>query len=165
MTSPAETVVWRHPCDCPTASRPLTEGEEAEHRFDVDGKPFPWVLPEDHGVVFTRLLDDLWRIDIQFFAIPTNGLKPVIPEGESVVFSQVFRGWQQPVIAGIEFPWVISDDGVAFQCGGKILPRVTLAFFARDVDTDGPWIDQRDRRGEIVDNTGSLWRHGEGSDG
>lgn len=160
----AKTVVWRHPCDCDTASRPLADGEKPEHRFDVDGQPFPWILPEDHGVAFTRLTDKLWRIDLTFWAIAVDGRdeeqrapKPRFPSQDDVAFTQQFAGYLQPVIAGIEFPWHISSDGVTFQSGGKMLPSVKLAFFAEDVDTDGPIDDQRDADRTVVDNQGSLW--------
>lgn len=65
----AGTVVYRHPCDCEHASRPLAEGELPEHRFDVDGEPFPWAMQEGNPS-FTRLTEVFpWAISDDGFAI------------------------------------------------------------------------------------------------
>ncbi len=66
MVNTARTVVYRHPCDCESASRPLGPGETAEHRFEVDGEPFPWHIT---GPVFISAGDrDVPLIALTFLA-------------------------------------------------------------------------------------------------
>jgi hypothetical protein len=70
----AETVLIRHPCDCPTASRPLGEGEQPEHRFEINGVEFPWHITTD-GPTVTKLGDDLYTVRVEIFAhsVDTDG--------------------------------------------------------------------------------------------
>jgi hypothetical protein len=170
MTFPcaAATIVYRHPCHCASASRPLEPGKEPEHRFDVDGKPFPWCLPEKPNPTFTRLTDQLWRVDLTLLCIlrdddghPIFGdhdLEPFIdrsiPNAPTVP--------AQPIIAGKTFPWLIGDDGVTcYKRSHKILPELTLSFFANDVDTDTEVVDERHIDQDVVDNSGSMWKFSE----
>lgn len=173
IPNPAGLVVYRHPCDCSTASRPLAEGEEPEHRFDVDGQPFPWLTSGDHDeqTKFTRLRDDLYRVDVTILAIRSNGESAIKPElndegrvlirQQSFVDQSLFEGSTtpgQPIIAGLEFPWLLSGDGVSYQRSHKMLPRIKLAFFARHVDADCEIPDERDVDQTIVDNGSGVWK-------
>lgn len=170
IPKPAETVVYRHPCDCPSASRPLAEGEEPEHRFDVEGNIFPWLLPEKPRPVFTRLLDDLWRVDVTLFGIlgvSQGEGKPPKPRftDDPPFADQSLPGMPtvpgQPVIAGAVFPWRLTGNGVIYWRSHKTLPMIMLGFFARDVDTDTEVVDQRHIDQTIVDNDGALYHESE----
>jgi hypothetical protein len=70
----ARTVLYRHACECATASRPLAEGEEPEHRLEFNGQPFPWHITED-GATITKLGDGLYtvRVEILVRDVDTDG--------------------------------------------------------------------------------------------
>lgn len=143
---PATSVVYRHPCDCASASRPLAEGEHPEHRFDVDGEPFPWAMTVE-GPTFTRVLDDLYRVNLT--------LLPVVMSNRAVVGVEVVGGFASAlVIGGVAFPWSLTDT-VTISCARGQMTSVELAFLARDVDTD---VDVTDGRGRAVyDVDGSYY--------
>lgn len=88
-----------------------------KRKFDVDGKPFPWYL-EDKEPEVKWLRDDLSSVKVTIFA----------HEG----FSCEGIG-KSPVIAGIEFPWYITEDGFEYRAARGHVPTVTLAFLARQV--------------------------------
>lgn len=148
----AAKVVYRHPCDCQSASRALHEGEHAEHRFDVDGESFPWYIHED-GPSFTRLKDDLWRIDVRMYGHLQDGLFHD-SNGGVVIDAQ-----PNLIISGREFPWAISGDGFTYHRSHKELASVRLGFFAEHVDTDGQFNDLR-RANRAVYINGDLIRDG-----
>jgi hypothetical protein len=70
----ARTVLYRHPCDCASSSRPLEPGEEPEHRLEIDGVAFPWHITED-GATITKLGDGLYtvRVEILVHDVDTDG--------------------------------------------------------------------------------------------
>lgn len=131
----AGLVVYRHPCDCGSASRSLGEGETAEHRFDVDGEPFPFFISED-GPSFTRLWDDLFRVDVTVY--------PVLAPGGDWVVVRVDEGLVPSLlIGGVRFPWAIADDGLTITVSRREMARVRLGFFCERLDTDGAVVDER----------------------
>lgn len=126
MTEPtiAKTVVFRHPCDCPTASRPLGAGEHAEHRFDVDGEPFPWRIAEP-GPRFVRHGDAV-MVTVDIF--------PMDPDSyEWLSFSHTYG--EVGEIGGRPFPWVIVGE-VIYRHHFDDIPKLTLTFVADEVDAD-----------------------------
>lgn len=145
---PADQVLYRHPCDCPTASRPLGEGEDRVHRFEVDGEPFPWHISED-GITVTRLQDALYRVDVSLIPLLKENLQPVAV--------RLTQGHPPRLVLGEAiFPWVVSEGGVRITSSRTALTLVTLGFFARDVDTDTRVIDNRDGRA-VYDAEGNYW--------
>lgn len=121
----AERVVYRHPCDCATASRPPGPGEHAEHRFDVDGQEFPWYLHEE-GPRFTQVDENLYMIHVRIFTGLVGGR-----------FGAFVHDYPKPpIIAGITFPWLIDEYGITYRCSRTEAPTVELSFFARYVDAD-----------------------------
>lgn len=126
----AKTVVYRHPCDCANASRPLGEGEKPEHRFDVDGAPFPWHMTEA-GPHFLQLAPQLYAVYVRIIPL----LRDADDKGEAAGFSHQGYG-MAPWICGRPFPWMISEHGIAYTCSRTELPVLALAFFAEAVDAD-----------------------------
>lgn len=133
----AGTVVYRHPCDCEHASRPLAEGELPEHRFDVEGEPFPWAMQEGNPS-FTRLTDNLWSIAVTMFPMLSRTHQLV-----TVEVDEQYDGLARLVVGGEVFPWAISDDGFAIRCARNGPTTVRVAFLVRKVDTDAVVIDAR----------------------
>lgn len=146
----AKTVVYRHECECSSASRAIREGHEAEHRFDVDGEPFPWYISVEGpsfkrvGPLVESISADLhptcYLVTVRIFCalaytrVVDFGGKTVA-ELTSPEFS--FATSQSGlVIAGKEFPWVISEEGVKYQHARREPASVTLSFFAQHVDAD-----------------------------
>lgn len=148
----ADTVVYRHPCACKSASRPLADGEEPVHRFDVDGHPFPWHISEE-GPSFTRLRDDLWRVDVEIYGV----LKNAKPDQADVIFTDRMSTAWPLTIAGREFPWTVTGDGITYTHSHKTLPMVKLGFLTNSVDTDTDVTDQRRIDQTITDNNGDTW--------
>ena len=131
MTAPrpavAERVVWRHPCDCPTASRPLEAGEEPEHRFDVDGAPFPWHIAEN-GARFTKR-GELYLVDTRVL--------PLERDGNGDVLDVTVSWWARNVRIGERwFPWSILDGSLWVDVDAGAFPVVHLVFLAHNVDAD-----------------------------
>lgn len=129
----ANTVVYRHPCDCEHASRPLADGEHAEHRFDVDGEPFPWHISEEgatfaeaaaggYVLVAVRLLP-LARSNNEWLRV-VLGVAPETP----LTFEHV-DGTRRP------FPWAILAGTLSIDYT-EDLPVVSLTFIAEHVDVD-----------------------------
>ncbi|MCV7174935.1 hypothetical protein [Mycolicibacterium sphagni] len=131
MTSPivARTVVYRHPCECASASRPLAEGEKPEHRFDVDGEPFPWYITED-GPRFTRLRDDMYLVHVRIIGILRES-------GEGFTGNIFQHTYPRRIeLAGHPFPWVIHEDGITYRSARMEAAYVELAFLAESIDVD-----------------------------
>lgn len=138
MTHIAGSVVYRHPCDCEHASRPLAEGEQPEHRFDVDGEPFPWAMQEGNPS-FTRLTDDLWSIAVTMFPMLSRTHQLV-----TVEVDEEYNGLARLVVGGEVFPWEISpNDGFTIRCARNGPTTVRVAFLVRKVDTDAVVVDVR----------------------
>lgn len=78
----AEMVVHRHECDCASASRPLGEGEEPQHRLDIDGQPFPWHITEE-GPIITKLGNGYYTIRVEIFARAVDTDGPIREGGPS----------------------------------------------------------------------------------
>ena len=121
MPSIAQTVYYRHPCDCPTASRPLAPGQQPEHRFDIDGQPFPWYITTN-GATFTHTLAGLYIVRCTI--IPLASVKVDIESGADFV------------IDGRPFPWLVTtaDFGILNPRLGTLL--LTIGILAEHVDTD-----------------------------
>ena len=130
----AKTVVYRHPCDCDHASRPLEPGEHAEHRFDVDGQPFPWHIAEE-GATFNQIAPGLVAVTVRLmpFVRSTNELLNVVLgtlDAQQPLAFQHVDGTIRP------FPWLTLTDSFSVTYG-DFLPIVSLSFVAEHVDTDG----------------------------
>lgn len=76
MVNPARTVVYRHPCDCDSASRPLGPGEKPEHRFEVDGKPFPFHITED-GATFAKIAGGAHLVTVTLLPLMRSTSEPL----------------------------------------------------------------------------------------
>jgi hypothetical protein len=171
LPRPAQTVVHRHPCECEAASRPLAEGEHAEHVFDVDGLPFPWHISHA-GPTFQRVLDDLWVVTVTLLPgarrAPDNQLvfcapgfsiggrwvpRESNPEGSYGLLVSTI-----PEVDGEPFPWSVTGDGYTVRHTRKTMLEVSLGFLAASVDTDGPWVDAR---GAAVYDLDGSWYGGE----
>lgn len=171
MANLAGRIVYRHACDCKWANAPLDDGEDAEHRFDVDGQPFPWHISED-GARFTRLLDDFYRVDVDILPIlrakpdnklPTGGRLYRDARTKEEARSEEVRDSRDGglFIAGVEFPWVIAEDGIAYTRSRTTVATITLSFFAESVDTDGEVTDERELDdADICSDTGNVYFHG-----
>lgn len=123
----ARTVVYRHVCECTTASRAPGSDSELEHRFDVDDKPFPFYITPA-GPKFARYRDDLYRVTVTIIAVARSARSTFEIQAEPCV---------DVLICGRAFPWTIDDDGVRYTTGGRTdLPTVTLSFLAAHVDAD-----------------------------
>lgn len=135
MSDFAHTIVYRHPCHCASASRALADGEAPQHRFEVDGIPFPYAIHED-GPTFTRLADDLWQVDLTLY--------PVLLANHELLVITVDAGWTPRLrFNGVEFPWTMTAQGFTIHATHRQLTSVRLGFLARDVDTDGHVTDAR----------------------
>jgi hypothetical protein len=130
MPAPARTVVYRHPCDCAAASRPLAEGEHPEHRFDVDDKPFPWHLTEA-GPSFVKWSEHLYVVSVNIIPM----LRDANARPHTADFSHHIA--DQPVICGVEFPWMITEHGFTYRSSQQ-RTVLYLAFEAESVDVDCP---------------------------
>jgi hypothetical protein len=105
----------------------LGAGEEAEHRFDVDGEPFPWYITEE-GPRFTRVEDGSFVVHVPI--LPNVGV------GEVVAVHVDDKGLAPYLTLGGElFPWSITEKGVDIHVASS-LTVVRLGFFARSVDVD-----------------------------
>lgn len=129
MTAVAKSVVYRHPCDCEAASRPLASGEKAEHRFDVDGEPFPWHITEV-GATFVKR-DDFYLVTVELLPIARSNnelLKVVLDTDNPPTFEHIDG-------SRTAFPWFIHGD-ITVRQDSRQLPIMELTFIAEDVDTD-----------------------------
>ena len=120
----ARTVVYRHPCDCPTASRPLEPGEHAEHRFDVDGEPFPWYVLEPGPTL--RRLHNVYTVTVRMVPIARANGEPL-----HVTFDPDGR----PSLGGREFPWALTSP-LTFTASPDTPATLELTFIAQHVDAD-----------------------------
>ena len=130
MVNTARTVVYRHPCDCETASRPLEPGEKPEHRFDVDGQPFPWHLAED-GATFAMSATGLYLVTVPLLPIVRANNEPLrtIVDLDGMIAFEHVDGQRQV------FPWITTDT-LEIACQWRGMPVITLTFLAEHVDTD-----------------------------
>ncbi|MCT7372708.1 hypothetical protein [Mycolicibacterium llatzerense] len=130
MVNTARTVVYRHPCDCDTASRPLVPGEKAEHRFEVDGEPFPWHIATD-GAKFRKHTSGLYQVSCTVIPLDRNNnelLRVIVDTDQPVTFEYI-DGTRR------EFPWHVTGP-VFISAGDRDVPLIALTFIAEDVDTD-----------------------------
>lgn len=123
---PARSIVYRHACDCDTANQPVTV-DQPEHRFDVDGQPFPFLITTD-GAAFRRLdpLTPTYVCAVTVQAFDPDTLEPV-----PITFH---TGW--PEIGGKPFPWQILD--CYLHIDSNFHAQLHVEFTADAVDTDGP---------------------------
>lgn len=151
MPDLAKSVVYRHPCDCDSASRPLEPGEKAEHVFEVDGKPFPWFLTE-RGAAFALGSSGLYIVRVEIFVLRRDN--------ESLIFGTFSHSHGQlPVIDGIEFPWWVTEAGLMYVSSRKDAPVVRLSFLAEHLDTD----TEIAGAGDVFEMTGNLIARAEAS--
>uniref|UniRef100_A0AAU8GMG2 Minor tail protein n=1 Tax=Mycobacterium phage JustASigh TaxID=3158894 RepID=A0AAU8GMG2_9CAUD len=134
----ARTVVYRHTCDCPNTNRELMPGEEPEHRFDVDGEPFPWYITED-GATFHRTETGLYLVAVRIIPIhPTTG--------EYVEFRHHVH--HAPQLGTSEFPWLITGP-ITWQ-SDRGYGVLELTFLAEHVDTDGEISEELPTRTVVI---------------
>lgn len=150
-----DEVLIRHTCHCDTATNRPHDDEPEIHRFEVDGEPFPWYISEK-GPQVTRLADDFWRIDIEILGLARIVTEAMLPIGSSGRMGEI------PVIGGIAFPWLMTEEGWSMTAGHKQIPTVTLGFLARNVDTNTPVTDLREQWADraIWANGGDCWKPG-----
>ena len=117
---PAETVVIRR----------------QNHQFDVDGKEFPWWIERD-GLHITRH-HNLYTVKTTIVLIKKGEASTDLP------LLCTGKYGRTPIVDGTQFPWLLTNDGYTFEAGSKIFPRLTVSFYARDVDSDGYIEDRRD---------------------
>lgn len=151
-----EKVLIRHTCSCDTAVERPAGTEPEEHRFEVDGKDFPWFLSA-RGPVVTRYADDLWRIDIDLFAIDHDTWKTL-----PIAVTPGMCGGADLEIGGVAFPWLMTQEGWTLTSSSKQLLTLTLGFFTRNVDTNMPYTDQREVWADraIYANGGDCYKAG-----
>lgn len=122
----------------------------------VDETPFPWLISYA-GPRFARLRDDLYRVDVSIFTMTAKdrGFGPI---------SFFDHEGQTPMIAGVAFPWIITEDGISYHRSRTTVPTIRLGFFARTVVSDKKIPDLRSfRHGSksIHDVEGNYWgEHG-----
>ena len=151
----AKTVVYRHRCHCDNANVVPGEGEADEHRFDVDGEPFPWLITED-GATFSK------RGDIYMV---TLSVLPMLADPQargSRIERFTVPEYNVPLIGTRLFPWALTGSySIAVEPEG--IPVLTLTFLAEDLDTDGDVteiVDPPVRRRVAtlgVDERNALW--------
>lgn len=123
----AKTVVWRHPCHCKSASRPLEPGEEPEHRFDVDGQPFPWYITEG-GASFVKH-GEHYLVKVEIL--------PIECDGNNEPLDITLSYWRRQVRIGERlFPWAILSGSLVATMGEGDFPMLKLTFIAEHVDAD-----------------------------
>ena len=150
-------VVIRHVCHCKTAAEPPADEDKIEHVFTIDGEDFPWYISE-RGQIVTRVMDDLYVVDVEIIELCKE-------PGEHYLYTLDFGYTSDrcsvpniPVIGGVEFPWLLTDDVMTLTFGHKQFPTLHLKFFAESVDANIPIDDQRaaHRDKEIFRNGGEL---------
>lgn len=123
MPSIAQTVYYRHPCDCPTASRPLAPGQQPEHRFDIDGQPFPWYITTN-GATFTHTLSGIYLVRCTIIPVRTSN-------GEPIALTLI--DYTPPALDGQPFPWLITNYSITID---SAMPLLTVDIIAEHIDTD-----------------------------
>ncbi|ORA24905.1 hypothetical protein [Mycobacterium aquaticum] len=127
ITPIARTVVYRHRCHCDNANVVPVEGEIDEHRFDVDGEPFPWLITEQ-GAKFTRTPSGLYLVEVTILVLDLEAYPAEFHHAPG----------SQPLIGGREFPWVITGPAVySYAAYEQYSGHLALTFVAEHVDTDG----------------------------
>ncbi|GJJ23719.1 hypothetical protein [Mycolicibacterium mageritense] len=127
ITPIAKTVVYRHRCHCDNANVTPAQGQDDEHRFDVDGEPFPWLITEE-GATFTRTPSGLYLVGVTIFVLDLERYPAEFHHAPG----------SQPLIAGREFPWVITGPAVyTYDAYAQHSGHLALTFVAEHVDTDG----------------------------
>lgn len=116
---PARTVVYRHACHCANANVVPDDPDHDEHRFDVDGEPFPWYITED-GATFRQLCPNLYVVGVTVM----------------VIGRFTHHDTEQPQLDGVAFPWALHGP-VTYTTDGTGISRLELGFLAEHVDTDG----------------------------
>lgn len=114
------------------------------HTFTVDGEKFPWFISEA-GPSAMKLADDLYAVKVEIFA----------HQGFDNQMSEASPIFQQPMIAGIVFPWFITRDGVEYAHRGGGIPVVTLSFLTRSVS--GAEVEDASPA-EVLDFKGQYWK-------
>ncbi len=133
MTSPAaaRTVVYRHRCHCDNANTTPARGDTGEHRFDVDGAPFPFLIAE-HGAAFARHPSGIYLVSCQVYPLRVDTHEPqrIIVDLDGLLAFERVDGTRDP------FPWLIAEGSLGLATDGGIV-SVALTFLADHVDTDG----------------------------
>lgn len=138
MTTPerppiAGRIVYRHRCHCDNANVKPLAGEGDEHRFDVDGAPFPWYITEE-GARFSKAGVGLYLVEVDILGLEADGNHNPL----DITLSY----WRkQPRIGERPFPWAITGDEIMVTQEAGGIPILHLEFLAFDVDTDGEITD------------------------
>jgi len=127
------------------------EDRDEPYVFTVDGEDFPWYISET-GPIVTRLADDFYSVYVEIFLMDkeTHDYLPF-----SYVLSDFNSPPTWPIIAGNEFPWLLTEDGAQLNMSGKMIPTLKLAFLAQSVTANIPIEDKRPA-GDIFCNGGDL---------
>lgn len=123
--TPASSIVYRHECECATASKAPLPDRLPEHRFDVDGDPFPWHIHED-GPTFLKTAAELYLCTVKIF--------PMVRATNELVEFRHFAD-KQPMFGDRAFPWSIVGP-ISYTVDRTGIPVLTLTFAADDVDAD-----------------------------
>lgn len=129
---PADTVTYRHPCDCETASRPLQDGEQPEHRFDVNGQPFPWHITAD-GARFEKH-GGIYVVRCTMYPMLTHN-----HEMCTITIEERRPPLITPCVntrAAQYFPWLLTERITLTQTAADPMPTLQLAFLAEHIDVD-----------------------------
>lgn len=133
------------------------------YSFMVDGDEFPWWLSQ-RGPLVERVSDGLYTVDVEICLLDKNEHPGVFPH-PYLAFGYLAHASSVPnipLIAGEEFPWLLTGDGWTLTCGHKQMPKLRVSFYALNVSGD---VEIADRRSEFVGediycNGGDLIRQG-----
>jgi hypothetical protein len=126
---------------------------KGEFCFTVDGEEFPWYITE-RGPIVTQVSDNLYTIHVEIFLIDKN--RPASGYDWDLSFTASGYAGRTPHIGDREFPWAITEDGLTFSASCHDLPKLSLAFYAREVEVVDHTVYIRDAR-DKYDINGNLW--------
>jgi hypothetical protein len=129
-----------------------------EHRFTVDGEEFPWYITE-RGPIVTQVSDNLYTIHVEIFLIDKNN--PASGYNWDLSFTASGYAGRTPHIGDREFPWAITEDGFTFSTSCRDFPKLSLAFYASEVEVFKNCVHIHDAR-DKYDINGNLWHTAEG---
>lgn len=124
----------------------VIRNDHSPYMFTVDGVRFPWYVSE-RGPLITRVANDLYIVDVEVFLMGNEDQKLV----EFALKSSDPDVWAVPyvpLLGGVEFPWLITDDEMVLRFSHKQLPALSVRFYAHDVDTNLDVTDER-RDGDV----------------
>lgn len=106
----------------------VADANAGENCFLVDGEPFPWYITED-GPIARKIADDLYQVHVLIYTCLFSGdqLHGLHHEDKDIT-------WDNPILSGIQFPWLITQDGFTYRASSLDVPSVELEFFAESVE-------------------------------